>query len=51
MNYTAIARMIANGGVNDRGVRFPKQVFTGGKFKTFVTGLENHGIALRHSVV
>lgn len=45
------ARMIANGDITDRGVRFPEQVITGEKFKTFAAGLEKQGIALKHSVV
>jgi lysine 6-dehydrogenase len=42
------ARMLANGSIAERGVRFPEQIFTGDRYHRLMSELEEQGIVITH---
>jgi saccharopine dehydrogenase-like NADP-dependent oxidoreductase len=42
------ARLIAGGAVEEKGVRFPEQLFTGALFETMRSGLAARGVRMAH---
>ena len=45
---TCAARMIANNMINETGVRFPEQIFSGKKYDHFMNTLREHNIHITH---
>jgi saccharopine dehydrogenase-like NADP-dependent oxidoreductase len=47
---TVAARLIAAGRIHQSGVRFPEQLFVGGLGDALLSGLEERGVVVAHSV-